>query len=522
MIKVALVDDEMLVRIGMKSVIPWQEFGFILVGEASSGEEALELCRKMEPDILLVDIVMPGISGIELIRRVKHLYPSTACIILTCLDEMDYVKEAMAIGAAGYFTKITIDQVRMLELLMQLKLEIESRKQKDNELLTLRHYIDKHRWLIRERQFQDWLSNQRGETYAAQQELPDTMQQMQDADQLIVIRMSKARIDNRRLLKESIFNLLEDIVQHLPMAIGIFPSGDLEFAMLCRTSHVELADSKLRSLKQEISESLRMYFNMEQVEIQAEAMSSLSDLADAYARLMNSQTETAISPHALETQQISVFEESYERIETSMMDAIRDGNQSAALRAVEELLNSMQAAHLDLERMRRYALQCMFALEKVCRQFGESVDDYFAYDQIDRMIRCESQEQLGVCLIDDCAVIIGRLMQALDNSSRSEIARVVEFIRKHYQERLTLEYVSSIANMNRTYFSRLFKKEMGVGFVDYVTQYRIERAKDLLRNKDLRVHEIAELTGFVDENYFSKVFKRYTGISPTAFRTIRG
>lgn len=518
MIKMMIVDDEMLVRIGMKAVIPWEDYGIEITAEASNGREALERCGREPVDLMLVDIVMPEMDGLALIGEIKKRHPATECVILTCMDELHYVKDAMALGAAGYFTKISIDREQMLELILQLKEKIESRKKQDREIEALRQYLVKNKWLLNRQVLQDIFLAQKAGDPDWERSLPELLRPILSAKVLVVVRFRKhaKNMESERVIRESMFHMLENAAMRHMTDCAIFPHKESEYLIVGNWAD---ETGSYTGLSREIRESLHTYFNIDQVDVAMTPLASLDNLHDAYEGIIG---ETAGRELALLDggNGKTGFDLAVEQWEDQFLDALKEGSGTDASQVLQRMMDLALAANVDLERLRKLSLQMMFHLEKEIRKYGESIDQLFPDDRISRLIRCESKDAVSSLLLDSASQVVERLLVLQESRYRSEIAKAIEFIHLHYREKLTLDYVASLVNMNSAYFSRLFKKEVGMGFAQYLTEYRIGIACELLRGKELRVAEVAEQTGYEDDNYFSKVFKRVTGCSPTQYRTM--
>lgn len=524
MIKMMIVDDEMLVRIGMKSVVPWEEYGIEIAAEASNGREALALCEREPVDLMLVDIVMPEMDGLALIGEVKQRHPGTECVILTCMDELHYVKDAMALGAAGYFTKISIDRERMLDLIVQLKEKIESRKRRDREIVALRNYLVQNKWLLNRQTLQDILHAQQKHDPAWLEQVPEVLQPIVGATVLLVIRIRKSakNADSERVIRESLFHMLENMAGRHMRDFAVFPHREFEYVLVGHwAGEGEDAIGAYPRIARDIRESLQTYFNIERAEIAHASLASLADLHEALGKLLAQAAESELSQLERDSGE-SGFETAIGQLEQDWLTKLGEGDGAAAMQVLRQMLDMVDAAGRDVARLRKLALQTMFHLEREMRKHGESIDTFFSEDRISMLIRAESKQAIRTLLLDSADQIIERLRSRNESRYRSEIAEVIAFIHLHYRERLTLDYVASLANMNSAYFSRLFKQEVGMGFAQYLTEYRIGKARELLRMKDLRIADVAEQTGYEDENYFSKVFKRLTGVSPTQYRMDNG
>ncbi len=163
MLKIIIVDDEPLVRMGARSCIPWEEHEFCFAGEASDGQEALELVEQTDADIILTDIRMPNMDGIELIRALKQRSPHTHVIVLSCINEMETVRQALLLGADDYILKLSLKPAHMLEILTKLREKILAEREALQQKESYDHMISDHLYVIKGNLLSRFLSGAEGE-----------------------------------------------------------------------------------------------------------------------------------------------------------------------------------------------------------------------------------------------------------------------------------------------------------------------------------------------------------------------
>ncbi len=522
MIKVMIVDDEFLVRVGMKSVIDWEYYGFEICAEAADGLEALALCEIHLPDIILTDLRMPNMDGMELIRTVKAKYPELYFIILTCLDELNLVKEALILGASGYFIKIAVNPQAILEILLRLKATIQQNLQKATELASLKKIMANNRILLKRQLLQTMLSET---AKISEKEIANPL--IRDsaiygkADIFMLIRViPNQTVKDSQLFCMSIYNLLEEMISNTLPLSEVFPVSETEFlASGWHGSQSSVQNEILQSLALNIRESIRVYFGTQCFLTTTDHFQSFRDLPKAYQDLktdLNKLLAQTDPPSARSGQ----FLAPDVAIKSAIATSLKTGDQQLVSNSVAQIFVDAQDQGWEIEQLKKLGLQVMFLFEKELQKYDQSIDSLFAEDLIGQIMGCRSEFDLHERISTGVTVGMKALIDMKSNLYRKDIQRIIDLLETRYAEKINLDYAASLIRMNSAYFSRLFKKECGIGFVEYLNKVRMEKAKMFLEQNDLKLLDVADKVGFEDVNYFSKCFKRYTGMAPSEYRVM--
>lgn len=414
---VMLVEDEILVRVGLKSFLNWEEHGYTIIGEASDGREALEKISALPPDIILTDLKMSGMNGFDLIRECKRSYPDIHFIVLSSYNDFDNVREAMKLGADDYIFKLSSSPEGLLKILDEVSEKID-----------------------------------------AQQRQAQTKQNE---------KMSEFMAKNISVLKR---NFIRDIIK-----------GNL-------TNSDEYIDefSQLLHLRVDLKQSwVLMYLSI-----------------DEYERVCGGQDEECVFKTSVENLILKALEE---RVVAEVFN-YENGDFILLFLPQEDTTEASAVSGL-FEAIAMY----------VNRYAGVSLSGYVT------QVCCGVEELKGIAgniqrrLYRRLPFENGRLNYYMDNM-REEISYIEKYIYDHLGEELTVGMVAQVASMSESYFSHVFKKEVGQSFTNYVNSVRINKAKELLLHSDLKVNEIAAQVGLENANYFSTLFKKMTGMSPNQFR----
>lgn len=536
MIKVFLVEDESIVREGLRDNMPWQQQGYQFVGEASDGEMALPMIRKLKPDVLFTDIKMPFMDGLALSRIVSQEFPDMKIIILSGYDDFEYARSAIRVGVEQYLLK-PITKSTMTKVLSELRVKIEAQRQQssyqDQYQDEMREYEKYSRRIFFEKLFEGHMSVQ--EIYEEAGRLGLEM----DApcyNLIFVSLQEKRNQENRRQESREFARKQDELLRFLLRypehtvfrwnisTYGVLLQGEAaqmeeittrcmeNIKRICGTAEVEFdwyaaagtPVERLSSLPECYSRTNHIFsyrFMMPSVHILTE------DLLKGMMPEREENTIGGVDSAKVDPEIIKEF------LMTGRGDEIQDFAQSY-LQSVQEALRS--------KLFRDYlTLSIRFTTIAYVESLGCSQSEFLEALGGDRA------QEAGMGAEEIPYYLQEMLTQALlirdresDNQGKKILKKALEYIEENYtQESLSLNSVAGAVNVSANYFSALFSQEMQSTFVEYVTQKRMEKAKKLLRQSEKHSGEIALEVGYKDPHYFSFVFKKTQGYTPREYRS---
>ncbi|MBQ3442666.1 MAG: response regulator [Selenomonadaceae bacterium] len=499
--RVLIVDDDFLVRTYLKQMIAWEEHGFYIVGDAKNGQEALELLQRDGADILIADMSMPIMDGIELTRRVRRMSPRTHILILSCHDDFVYVKEAMKLGIDDYLLKNNLTEETLLEALNKISFEAE--ESSDMERLAL---IGRKK--LREDFFQAFDTGNdfdKLDDLASDSDLNVTFQ---TATALMII--PKNWIEREQLLsgmeRENFLSAFAEMSLNAckntfgdkvnPM---IFVSRKEGFFHWCLIVDATTACG----LAERLQAFAKMYFNLELKIFLSPPKKNLAELSEAWHKLYEARTESFYSD-------AKIFSaEDLPPLEIKIPDELKTSGRGV----VEALSYIDEDFSVALQSFRERLLAARLHPEILSALVAE--------------LFSEERNLLPSPLqAENFSVWFGQLENFL-NSLRSRqgkdylppaIRLALRYIEAHYHEDISQSDVADAVHLNSSYFSTLFKKSVGKGFSDYLTDLRIEHVKERLATTSEKIKDISTAAGFTDYQYFCKLFKRLTNLTPSQYR----
>lgn len=537
MIKVIIVDDEPLLRLGLKSLIHWEENGFTIVGEASNGKEALELIRNADPDIIITDIKMPVMDGIELVREVSRMHNGFEYIVLSCFDDFCYVKEAMKLGAADYLIKSDIKPEQLLEILVGVKQKIEANMLKHKRNIEMADSFNKSIVFLKENFFKDLISG----LIKRDEDICEKLKQLNiklAGEKLLII---KIKLDNFRdikkiyvekdekLLRFAMVNILEEIISNKFNREVVVEKSDEYLVILNLYNDDEGLNyhNGIGRLCKNITGTIKDFLNISLSIGVSNVFSGFQNLKTAYAEAEKAVNMRFYAGKGSITFSDYMRRESIKECNDNLLDigtekllksCMESMNKGECIHKVEELNHELAKRNISETMIRKVYIRIIeiFAayLTGYMHKSG-SGEGMTPYEGILAMDTLTEIHEYVLNYIDAC-FSFARNEELIDN--KSYVEKAVDIINKYYYEDLSLQTVAAGININPSYLSRIFKLETGNNFVSYLTKIRLEKAKQYLESKKLKVYEVAEKVGYSNYAYFSRIFKKVVGVSPEEYK----
>ncbi|BBH22728.1 DNA-binding response regulator [Paenibacillus baekrokdamisoli] len=526
MYSVFIVDDEPFILEGLPHVIRWEEYGLVITGQASDGLEALEMLRTTPVDILITDITMPRMNGLELIRDAKLLNPELKCIILSGYHEFDYIKQGMALGIENYLLKpINIEE---------LKVTVSSTAQKITDTYRKEMYSRSDLDILRDNILYRWMTDaiDAGELKHRAQLLGFRLDYPVYAVAAVKLAFEAAEqrelshLQRDHLISEA-YQLCRSRLENDNNACVTFIDTDGDIMAIFGLKDADSDCDRVRDL-------LRQIGSVIQEKLAVRAVITLADAEHNYVNAGRSYDS------AKKLQEYYLIHSEEAVIERKL--SIRDAKQAAAggasidLDAYGKLLFGKSKPELFAwidaffqrlqavdaappAQIQNHAVEIIIHTKRLLKDVklsNELVSNDYK-ELFSSLFRIQLMEELK----EHVKYIAGAAIDCLvseDDELSPVIKQVLKHISVNYAEELSLKTLSQTFNINPVYLGQLFQKETGESFSDYVNKFRIETARKLLVNTHLKTIDIGKRVGYADTSYFYKQFKKYAGISPTEFR----
>ena len=533
MLKVFLVEDESVIREGFRDKIPWEQYGFQLVGEAGDGEMALPMIRKLKPDLLITDIKMPFMDGLSLSEIMKEEFPKIKIIIISGYDDFEYARQAIKAGVDQYLLK-PITRTTLRGVLLEMKEKIEQGMEQKDYQAQYQDEVQEFEQFSLRRFFEKILEGKLSVKEIYEEAAAQSLQLTASCYNLLLFSIyEKAEVSSResreRLIRkqEEVFHYFLRHPQYILFRFNVSCYGVLikseQFQM------EELSENSLAHFKEVCApeeDHLEWY-----VAVGTE-VERLSMLPQCYKDANHYFAYRFIKPglHVLSETTLSDClagqgEKNIGTVDFMQMDPeiIRDflsrGEDKEIHDFVESYLYNIQNA-LKSRMFRSYViLNIRFAVVAFLESIGADQAEYLEeIEHAVQMIRSEDSE-----IFEYFAGMLETAMGIRDRINSCQggkmLKKALDYIDDHYDcDTLSLNLVAENIGMSASYLSAIFSQNMQKTFVEYVTEKRIEKAKKLLKQTDKNSGEIAKEVGYKDSHYFSFVFKKLQGCSPREYR----
>lgn len=535
-IKVFLVEDEMVIRRGIKNSIDWEKEGYIFCGEASDGELAYPMIIKEKPDILITDIRMPFMDGLELCKLVKKELPNIKILILSGYDEFDYAKEAIRLGVTEYLLK-PISSGKLLEALNGVSESIR-REKEDKDLV--RKYMEEMRENTeheKQKFFEQMIAGNLSMADALETGKKYEMNLSAGMYNLLLFRFTLGK-ENRKsgeLLREAEY-AIEKLTERLEYVFE-FQRGVEGWAFLLMADNEEQMSERVKELSKDLEEIMKNYSTIAYFGGIGQPVARLRELEESFreaeralAARFTMELNRIISVEdirmaqnvdTLDDIEITSFGE-IEKTRTMLEKFLNNGAEDEIDEFVDVYINELPEENLKSVLMRQYIIMDAYI---VMMSFCEKIEG------IEGEMQAQSEELKNsmktIQTLEEIKNYIRMLLKKIigvrDTISGRRYSDIIEIakdqIRKTYMsDEISLNTIEAEVGMSPSYFSSIFSKEMGKTFVEYLTEIRMDRAKELLMCSSMKTSEIGYEVGYKDPHYFSYIFKKTQNCTPKEFR----
>lgn len=522
MYKLLIADDEPFIPEGIKHIINWEEYGLELTGIAYNGVEALELVKRSGTDILITDIRMPKMNGLELIREIKKMKLETKFIVLSGYDDFEYLKESIKLGIENYLIKPVNEE----ELSSTLANTIDKIRSSTKSKL----YSDKDIHIIKNNILFRWITG-----YITEEELKErsllldiNLKSPPYATCLLRLNtLNKNDLPQFGNVLTDAEKICADIISRYDLGIVLCtPEGDIAFIINSNSGSID--GSRLKKALGDCVSGIKHMLNVDTFVTIGCFEDSFTMIRRSFDRAMDLQQYSIVmSPGLI----IDYNELEKNSLKTQVESTISfdEINKLVAAKNIDSLNSYLEDSFQHLMALggvspsfiRDTAIETLFSIINSARSTADgrlnSLGD----------LCCSPKDIYNMNSIEDILHYIKETSKKIieflvlrHESLNPVIRRVIDYIKSNYCHDICLKTLSIELNINPNYLGQLFKDETGEFFNDYVNNLRINKAKELLSTSNMTTKDISLKVGYTDPNYFYKTFRKYSGVSPTEFRNL--
>lgn len=531
-IKVFLVEDEVIIRSGVKKSINWEQEGYEFVGEASEGELAYPMILKEKPDILITDIRMPFMDGLELSRLVKKELPDIKILILSGYDEFEYAKKAIKIGVTEYLLK-PISAAKLTEVLNAVAETIRQENEEKNLLETyfaeMRENTERDKMRLFEKLLMGDLSM--GEILEAGERFG---MNLGASCYKIVLFKILANLENH-VYAEQMVDACSSVEQAASMMEGVyvFQRGVEGWAFLLTAQDEKSMEESAKILYQNLKQAMKNYTQLEyfggigstvprirslkQSFREADRAFAARFVEEANQIISQKEFEKSQMEEGLKMQGVVQIGKSREMLQKFLSNGTREEVKAFS----DAYISRIEEENIRSTMVRQYVvIDVCIVILSFCERISSANRLQEEAEELQKMMqKIHSLSEIKKYVVR----LLNEAIELRDAESGRRysdlIAAAKKEIENHYMtEEISLNTVAISVGMSPSYFSSIFSKEAGKTFVEYLTEVRIEKAKEFLMCSSMKTSEIGYEVGYKDPHYFSYIFKKVQGCSPKEYR----
>lgn len=527
MYKVMLADDEGIVIDSLKFILEKEFAGKCQIESAKTGRSVIELAEHFRPDIAIMDIQMPGINGIEAMREIKKTNEKTVFIVMSAYDKFDYAKEAINLGVLEYLNK-PVDKKKIVSVVQKAMDIIDKERDKRTQELIVKEKMETVVPIIEngliydilfQKNFEEDINNYKNllgikENYGYMAVL--VCGDDQDGNHMTNAVGAGVKMQNKY------YSIREIVKGYIPCIMGAVMANKItifvprESAGMDYNERIEIIETTrqlVRKLKQQTEIQFRIGIG---------SVRSLNESIQSYSEALNSLIDTTGSVAHVDDLPIGCdYEDNYPvETERKLFDNVQKGDVNGAISAANQFFEWMVENYSEyVMDIKLKVLEFVLWAERIAYESGGMVYRFrVRKDYLPTLLDFENYEEIGNWFIDKIAQSSRNVVVKKDEQSTSVVSKAKTYIDTHYNKDISLYDVSREVDISPYYFSKIFKEETGENFIEYLTNVRIEQAKTLLTGSGLSMKEICAQIGYGDPNYFSRAFKKKTGLTPTEFK----
>ncbi len=517
-----ITDDEELIRTGLVS-LPWQDYDIDVIGSAESGEEAFEKIKQLRPDIVISDIEMPKRNGLWLAEQVLTLLPGTKFVFLTGFNTFEYIHKAMQLKVSDYILK-PIKKADLFELISKIRDNIISERKNEQKLELFYDNLKESKFFLKS-WFFDMLRNfyESHDTAESFDFLGTAVSDGQFC--IMIIKLNPKDIS----AKEQFGGYL--LFRQMLNVIGFCTAETIPFFnnnIITLVFRFEPENQKALSSALDISQKLYDFLSYN---AECSFTIAISEMFGSITKLpqCSASAENALLYALPDSEKQIIYAgdllladdlfDAYENHQKQYSVMLSHGSSEQLTALLKNLFSLFDASGTPLPAIRQHCIRfASVAMSALYKASSENAPNIVNPEFLKKLGNCQSSSALCDILTLFSINISGQIQEYMQQKNTSLVNKIKAYVAENINHTITLEILSEVAELSPNYISTLFYKETGINFKDYLISVRIDKAKELLKNTQLKIYEVANAVGYEDTRYFSDVFCRIAGCLPSQFR----
>ncbi|MCI9593126.1 MAG: response regulator [Lachnospiraceae bacterium] len=533
--RIILVDDEEEVRKSIIKKIDWQSAGFQVVGDAENGQDALEKIEALKPEVVLTDIRMPYMDGLTLAGKLRQKYPSIKLVIFSGFDDFEYAKQAIKLNVIEYILK-PVNVEELTAILQKIKFNLDEEIAQRRNVDILRENYRKSIPIIREQFLNDFIRRPFSED-EAKEKLQEYDVPILGAKKWVAVAIdiedgeisrenSLSFHKEKELIPVSVRQMLKEMLEGC-FRIALFTASMDSRQVILAAIDEGKTQTGFITIMEDVCKEIKRVLEVPITAGIGKGCTSLSEMPLSYQSAVDAlgykaMVGTGGTIYIYDVEPMTRGKLLWEsRDEEELFAAVKFGPKSRIQTLTEEIAARLDGAKVHASQQQVYQISIVTSVVRLIQQYDMDLSELFgregSYQEI--IGKIVKGEMFGNWLFHTCCHIHERMSQERESSMQQVIQEARRYIQENYPDpELSVEKICRHLHMSPAYFSTMFKKETGQAYTAYLTEVRLNQAVELLRMTNDKTYVIAAKVGYQEQNYFSYVFKKRFGVSPTKFR----
>ncbi len=529
MYKLIFADDEAIVRRNVAKMVSWEECGFVLLGCCTNGHELLEMVERERPDIVIADINMPFINGIDAARQIRAEYPGVQIVFLSGHNEFQYAQQAIDIKAIKYILK-PISPERFYQALSEIKAFMDNEFRKARDLSRLEKLQEQNKALMSTLFLHRLLLSEFDMQEACRQKEKLSLQWLEGSAFCAAaikadpgVKALETELVSDELVQVAVLNVALEMIEEIQMGSAILMEDYVVLIFCCREQEPQefykTAIACAGHIQAVVENNLWFTVSIGLGQV----YDRITDLVYSYGEAVSAlgYRKTFGYNHLILIDDIEPHrgrQKTFDRRQAlELMEVIKSGQKNEIEAEIEHFFEDIKP--YEWESMRIYAMSMLLSVLREGDGMGINLWGAISKTDIGHILEASKLGEIQSIVFQVCETLSDMISKEQQQNYSQVVQKAKEFTERNYSlPDLCADMVSEHLHLSASYFRKVFKKEMEVPFGNYLTRVRMQKAQQLIKGTEMRSYEIAEAVGYSDPHYFSYCFKRYFDMSPNEMR----
>jgi len=524
MYKLMVVDDEQIVIDAVNFIVKNHTDNISVCVSARSGSAAIESIARHKPDIVLMDICMPGMNGLEAIAEIKRIAPATRFVIISAYEQFEFAKQAVELNVREYLLK-PVNKQRLIDTLDRLTVELDAEQMNVRRSLEAQEKYEQAMRVLEHGLIYSILINR-----DPAQELKQyrELAGIEDSNGYIMIlryESSDGSAGIRKNIEEEQFFLVFRDILKIRRHCLIGPAMPDRVVVYIFSKENDEYYSRVRSIgfAEEIMREIRKVSNLN-FSIGIGSIRDDHQIAYSYEESVKALREGG-GDSIVHISDISQKKSREERLavngEQQLLEALELGDAQKAGQILYDIFKQFDTRELFSmagSKLRNKLIELIVVAHRIAMDLNVEEDAYLNYNgYLNEVLQIDDPGEFEAWYKNRITYLAMKIKKTREMATSKIVADAKRYIESHYSQDISLDVLSRKLGISPQYFSKLFKKEVGVNFIEYLTQLRLKKAKEIMKDGGKSIKEICYMVGYTDPNYFSRIFRKHTDLSPTEY-----